>query len=52
MKTTMILLLLILPSLALAERAPEPGAADARVRHVVYNPRDVVNVLGHYGYQT
>ena len=52
MKTTTILLLLILPTLSLAEREPEPGAADARVRHVVYNPRDVVEVLGHYGYQT
>lgn len=37
---------------AYAERQPEPGAADSRVRHVVYNPRDVVDVLGHYGYQT
>lgn len=42
--------LLVLP--AAAERAPAPGPSDARVRTVVYNPRDVVHVLGHYGYQT
>ncbi|MCH8072326.1 MAG: P-type conjugative transfer protein VirB9 [Proteobacteria bacterium] len=37
---------------AFPENAPTPGPADARVRNIVYNPRDVVNILGHYGYQT
>ncbi len=51
MKTILLLPLLIAPP-AFAERQPAPGPADARVRTVVYNPRDVVHIVGHYGYQT
>lgn len=51
-RITFALLLFSVPLIASAERQPEPGAADARVRHVTYDPRDVVDVLGHYGYQT
>lgn len=47
-----IALLVLLSFTAAAENDPTPGAADARVRNIVYNPRDVVNILGHYGYQT
>ncbi len=36
----------------LAEKTPEPGPADSRVRTVIYSPRDVVEITGHYGYQT
>ena len=47
------LAILIFASLpAFAENSPTPGPADARVRKIVYNPRDGVNILGHYGYQT
>jgi len=47
-----MLLGILAASPALAEKQPQPGPADARIRTVVYNPRDVVKVLGHYGYQT
>ena len=50
--TTLLFLVLAAPIVAHAEKQPMPGPADSRVRTVVYNPRDVVNVLGHYGYQT
>lgn len=40
------------PFTTYAENSPTPGPADARVRNIVYNSRDVVNILGHYGYQT
>ena len=49
---TAILLGTLAASPALAEKAPQPGPADSRIRTVVYNPRDVVRVLGHYGFQT
>jgi len=49
---SLLALLLLAPLAAEAENSPTPGPADARVRTVVYNPRDVVNILGHYGYQT
>lgn len=52
LKTTSLILALLLPLVGTAEKLPVPGPADARVRHVTYNPRDVVHVLGHYGYQT
>jgi type IV secretion system protein VirB9 len=35
-----------------AERAPKEGPQDSRIRTVVYNPRDVVRIEVHYGYQT
>ena len=37
---------------ALAEQAAKPGSVDGRVRTVVYNERDVVRIIGHYGFQT
>lgn len=49
--TTLLLGLLITPP-ALAEKRPQPGPTDQRIRTVVYNPRDVVKVVGHYGFQT
>ncbi len=52
LKTIPLMLLLFLPMASIAEKSPVPGPADARVRHVTYNPRDVVHILGHYGYQT
>lgn len=50
--TTLALILLTAPTLSHAEKQPQRGSADARVRYVTYNPRDVVNIVGHYGYQT
>ena len=35
-----------------AEKRPEPGPADSRLRTVLYNPRDVVKIVAHYGFQT
>lgn len=53
LKTISLLIIVALTSpAAYAENQPMPGSTDARVRNVVYNPRDVVNILGHYGYQT
>lgn len=52
LRITTLILTLLLPLSGLAENEPVPGPADARVRHVTYNPRDVVHILGHYGYQT
>lgn len=45
-------LCLALTAPALAEKSPRPGPVDARIRTVVYSPRDVIEVKGHYGYQT
>ena len=53
LKTISLLALTFLaPLTAVAENSPTPGPTDARVRTIVYNPRDVVDILGHYGYQT
>ena len=38
------------PVFAAAE--PSPGRTDPRLRWVVYNEREVIEVRGHYGYQT
>lgn len=35
-----------------AESLPKNGRYDARIKDVVYNPADVVKVVGHYGYST
>lgn len=42
----------LVASPALAEKRPQPGPVDSRIRTVVYSPRDVVHVLAHYGFQT
>jgi len=47
-----LLLGLLATAPAVAEKQPQPGPADTRIRTVVYNPRDVVKVIGHYGFQT
>jgi len=39
-------------SMAKAEREPMAGPADSRMRTVNYNPRDVVRIVGHYGFST
>ena len=31
---------------------PRPGVTDPRLKWVVYNEREVIEVLGHYGFQT
>ena len=35
-----------------AATAPAPGITDPRLKWVVYNEREVIEVWGHYGYQT
>ena len=47
-----LVLLGVAASPSFAEKRPEPGPADARMRTVVYNPRDVVKIVAHYGFQT
>lgn len=43
---------LMLPVVGMATEVPKPGELDARIKHVVYNSRDVVKIVGHYGYST
>jgi len=53
MRTILALsLIFLLPVSAIAEKLPQPGPTDSRIRTVVYNPRDVIRITGHYGYQT
>ena len=35
-----------------AAAAPAPGITDPRLKWIVYNERNVIEVRGHYGYQT
>ena len=35
-----------------AEINPKPGHTDPRIRKVVYNPDDVIRLIGYVGYQT
>ena len=37
---------------AVAEVSPDPHSADPRIRSVLYNPHDVVEIVGHVGYAT
>ena len=36
----------------LAATSPRPGQTDPRIRWLAYNEREVIEVMGHYGYQT
>ena len=36
----------------LAATSPRPGQTDPRIRWLAYNEREVIEVTGHYGYQT
>lgn len=53
MKTAwlLILILAVVPQ-AFAASVPREGRTDARVQTIVYNPRDVYQVTGHYGYSS
>lgn len=44
--------LLALSGAAQAEVVPNPGPADVRVKFVDYNDKDVVRVVGHFGFST
>lgn len=48
--TTAALLAICTP--AYAEKSPKAGPVDSRIRTVIYSPRDVTEIRGHYGYQT
>ena len=52
MKYQLPLLLLCLAGAVQAENTTTPGTTDPRVRTVAYNERDVVKIVGHYGFQT
>jgi type IV secretion system protein VirB9 len=49
---TLGLAVLFIAGAACAESLPRDGRFDARIKDVVYNPADVVKVVGHYGYST
>ena len=42
---------LITAAPGIAAQIPTPGPVDPRIRTIVYNPRQVVTVVGHLGYQ-
>ena len=48
--STIALLAITMP--AHAEKSPKAGPVDNRIRTIVYSPRDVTEIRGHYGYQT
>ncbi|MEM7282680.1 MAG: P-type conjugative transfer protein VirB9 [Pseudomonadota bacterium] len=52
MKNILYLLPFLIVCPALAEQSAAPGVFDPRIRTITYNPRDVVKVTGHYGFQT
>ena len=37
---------------ATAERAPDPGSKDDRIKTIAYSPNDVIAVQGHFGFST
>lgn len=47
---TGLVLLSLLPNAALADRAPRPGAADARIKSYIYYENEVYYLKGHYGF--
>ncbi|WIG54579.1 MAG: P-type conjugative transfer protein VirB9 [Rhodanobacteraceae bacterium] len=49
---TLLMLLLLMPTFVSAETIPKGGPYDARIKTVIYNPSDVVKIVGHYGYST
>ena len=52
--TPFLVLALVLATSAVLDAAtsPRPGQTDPRIRWLAYNEREVVEVTGHYGYQT
>ncbi len=48
--TPVLLVCMVSPLFAVVQ--PQPGQTDPRLRWITYNPREVVKVKGHYGYQT
>jgi type IV secretion system protein VirB9 len=45
------ILTLLLPFAVSAAQLPKPGPMDPRIRTIVYNPREVFVIKGHYGFQ-
>lgn len=45
------LIVCLLPMLATAATLPQPGPEDPRIRSVAYNPGEVVEIRGAYGFQ-
>lgn len=48
----MLLLSFLVVAPAYALQAPRPVATDSRIRTVRYNPNEVYQFIGHYGYQS
>jgi len=46
------LVFLVFQAPAMAAAPPTPGITDPRLKWVVYNEREVIEVRGHYGFQT
>jgi type IV secretion system protein VirB9 len=47
----LLLLSCLLPAMAIAETLPRPGPEDPRIRSVAYDPGEVVEIRGAYGFQ-
>lgn len=47
-----VFLLLVVTTICYAEIRPRPGMVDPRVREVIYDPNDVIRLIGYEGYQT
>ena len=52
MNYLVIFLLIIVSTNVSAETHPRSGPLDPRLKTIAYNERDVVKVVGHYGFQT
>ena len=44
--------LILSPMMAYAGKKPTPGSVDHRIKTVIYDPRNVIEIIGHYGFAT
>ena len=49
---TFLLATTLFSHVALAEKHPHPGTADARVKSIVYNENDTTTITAHYGFSS
>ena len=52
LKFVMILMICGACFTAYATQIPKSGSFDGRVKSVIYNPKQVIKIIGHYGYAT
>jgi type IV secretion system protein VirB9 len=51
-KKFLLLLLLVIPTFAYCGKKPTPGYVDHRIKTVIYDSRNVIEIIGHYGFAT